>query len=45
MKNDTPTQHGITFNALLKFVGEAFKSLFESHNNRDFKRLKNFIAS
>ncbi|HMI78416.1 MAG TPA: hypothetical protein VK484_06455 [Ferruginibacter sp.] len=44
MKNDTPT-HGITFNAVLKFVGEAFKSLFQSHNNREFRRLKNFIAS
>jgi hypothetical protein len=44
MKNDTPT-HAITLNAVLKFVGEAFKSLFESNNNREFKRLKNFIAS
>ena len=45
MKNDTPVPHGITLNAVLKFVGEAFKSLFESNTNREFKRLKNFIAS
>ncbi len=43
MKSNTPTQ-GISFSAVLKFVGEAFKSLFESSNNREFKRLKNFIA-
>jgi hypothetical protein len=44
MKNYTTTQ-SITFNAVLKFLGDAFKSLFESSNNREFKRLKDFIAS
>jgi len=46
MKNHTPTHnHGITFNAVLKLLGQALKSLFESPNNREFKRLKDFIAS
>ncbi len=44
MKNHNPN-HGITFNAVLKFVGEAFKSLFQSNHNREFRRLKDFIAS
>ena len=44
MKNNTTTQsHGI--NALLKFFGQVFKSLFESTGNREFKRLKDFISS
>ncbi|HQY12141.1 MAG TPA: hypothetical protein PK133_07990 [Ferruginibacter sp.] len=45
MKSYTPHHHGITFNAVLKYFGEAFRSLFVSNNNRDFKRLKDFIAS
>jgi len=44
MKNHNPN-HVITLNAVLKFVGEAFKSLFQSNNNREFRRLKDFIAS
>jgi hypothetical protein len=44
MKNNTPTQI-ISFNAVLKILGQAFKSLFESPTNREFKRLKDFIAS
>ncbi len=35
----------ITFNSIVKFFGLAFKSLFESGNNKEFKRLKDFIAS
>ncbi|MEO6541087.1 MAG: hypothetical protein ABIN74_08865 [Ferruginibacter sp.] len=47
MKNTTQTHnhHGITFNAVIKLLGQALKSLFESPTNREFKRLKNFIAS
>ncbi|HQW82928.1 MAG TPA: hypothetical protein PK987_00620 [Ferruginibacter sp.] len=44
MKSKTNTQ-GIAIYAVFKFIGRAFKSLFESQNNREFKRLKNFIAS
>ncbi|MEO6252820.1 MAG: hypothetical protein ABIO79_05925 [Ferruginibacter sp.] len=46
MKNTTPTHnHGISFNAVLKILGHAIKSLFESPTHREFKRLKDFIAS
>ncbi|HMU09328.1 MAG TPA: hypothetical protein PKC54_04935 [Ferruginibacter sp.] len=44
MKSHNP-QHAITFNLVLKFVSDAFRSLFQSNHNRDFKRLKDFIAS
>jgi hypothetical protein len=44
MKNYTTTQQFSAF-ALLKFLGNALKSLFQSGNNRDFKRLKDFISS
>jgi hypothetical protein len=46
MKNYTTTHtQSFSFNALLKFFGNAFKSIFESGDNREFKRLKDFIAS
>jgi hypothetical protein len=32
-------------NTVLKVVSEAFHSLFFSSSNRDFQRLKNFIAA
>lgn len=35
---------GLTFSAVLKVVSHAFSSLFFSEN-KDFQRLKNFIAS
>lgn len=41
-KNETPA---ITLNTVLRAVSEAFHSLFFSGSNRDFERLKNFIAS
>lgn len=44
MKNYTTTQP-TTLNVVLKFLGQAFRSLFESSHNREFKRLKDFIAS
>lgn len=44
MKNITSTL-GFTVKDVLKFVGSAFKSLFQSNHNRDFQRLKNYIAS
>ncbi|MGB4844041.1 MAG: hypothetical protein WBP16_06235 [Ferruginibacter sp.] len=44
MKNYT-TKQSFNFNTVLKFFGQAFKSLFESSHNREFKRLKDFIAS
>ena len=44
MKNYTTTQP-TTLNAVLRFFGQAFKSLFESNHNREFKRLKDFITS
>jgi hypothetical protein len=44
MKNYTPN-HRSTLSTVLKFVGQAFKSLFQSSNNREFKRLKDFITS
>jgi len=45
MKNSTVTPQGVTFNAVLKILGQAFKTLFQSSTNREFKRLKDFIAS
>jgi hypothetical protein len=44
MKNDTTTQQ-FSANAFLKFLGNAIKNFFQSGNNRDFKRLKDFISS
>jgi hypothetical protein len=44
MKNNTATQQ-FSVNAILKFLGNAFKNFFQSGNNRDFKRLKDFISS
>jgi len=44
MKNYTTSQ-SLNLNSVLKFIGQAFKSLFESGNNREFRRLKDFIAS
>lgn len=44
MKSKTNSQ-SLAFNAVFKFLGRAFKSLFESQHNREFRRLKNFIAS
>jgi hypothetical protein len=36
---------GLTFSAVVKAVSNALNSLFFTANNRDFERLKNFIAS
>ncbi|HRI26051.1 MAG TPA: hypothetical protein PLZ45_15340 [Ferruginibacter sp.] len=44
MKSHNP-QHAITLNAVLRYVSDAFRSLFQSSHNRDFKRLKDFITS
>ena len=44
MKNNS-VPHGISFNAVLKILGEAFKSLFQSSNKKEFRRLKDFITS
>jgi hypothetical protein len=44
MKNNTPTQ-SISLSAVLKFLGQALKSIFQSSTNREFKRLKDFISS
>ncbi|MFM6924831.1 MAG: hypothetical protein ACKOU7_04965 [Ferruginibacter sp.] len=44
MKNHANTQQ-FAVNAFLKFLGNALKSLFQSGDNRDFKRLKDFISS
>lgn len=44
MKKNTPTL-GFTMYDVLKFVGEAIKTLFQSNDNRDFKRLKNYLSS
>ncbi|HNU86888.1 MAG TPA: hypothetical protein PKJ94_01270 [Ferruginibacter sp.] len=44
MKSHNP-HHAISLNVVLKLVSDAFRSLFQSSNNRDFKRLKDFIAS
>ena len=48
MKNHSTTHqphHGISFSAVLRLLGQALKSLFESPTSREFKRLKDFIAS
>lgn len=45
MKNNTSTTHSVTLNAVLKLLGQAFKTLFQSSDNREFKRLKDFISS
>jgi hypothetical protein len=42
MKKTNSTING--FSALLKFVEEAFKSLFVTEDNKDFKRLRDFIC-
>lgn len=42
MKKNEPT--GLTFSTVFKVVTSAFHSLFFAEN-RDFQRLKNFIAS
>ncbi|HMX37043.1 MAG TPA: hypothetical protein PKL81_09765 [Ferruginibacter sp.] len=44
MKSHNP-HHAISFQTVLKFMSEAFRSLFQSSQNRDFQRLKDFIAS
>jgi len=44
MKNDTTTQQ-FPANAFFKFLGNALRNFFISGNNRDFKRLKDFISS
>jgi len=44
MKNHTTAQP-FAVQAVLKFLGNALKSLFQSTHNRDFKRLKDFISS
>ncbi|HEX2682643.1 MAG TPA: hypothetical protein VHL77_01845 [Ferruginibacter sp.] len=45
MKNTTQNQHAVTLNAVLKLLGQALKSIFQSPTNREFQRLKDFIAS
>jgi hypothetical protein len=44
MKNHATTQP-FAVGTFFKFLGNALKSLFQSANNRDFKRLKDFISS
>lgn len=44
MKTNTATEH-FSVTAILKFLGSAFKNFFQSRDNRDFKRLKDFISS
>jgi len=41
-KNQTPN---VTFSTFAKAVSTVFNSLFFTNNNREFERLKNFIAS
>ena len=43
MKKNEP--QGLTISAVMKAVSQALNSLFFSTDNRDFQRLKNFIAS
>ena len=43
MKKNEPKV--LTLNSVLKAFSEALSSLFFSDTNRDFRRLKNFIAS
>lgn len=44
MKNNH-SSHPTVFTVLLKSIAVVFNSFFQSANNREFKRLKNFIAS
>lgn len=44
MKNNTTAQ-SFSLLAILKFIGNAIKGFFQSGDNRDFKRLKDFISS
>jgi hypothetical protein len=44
MKNNTKAQQ-FSVHVLLKFLGNALKKLFQNGNNRDFKRLKDYISS
>lgn len=44
MKNQT-TAPGFTTAVLMKFFINAFKSIFQSGHDREFKRLKDFISS
>jgi hypothetical protein len=44
MKNNTKAQQ-FSVQMLLKFLGNALKSLFQNSHNRDFKRLKDYISS
>lgn len=44
MKNNV-TSPGFSIQVAFKFLVNAFKSIFESGDNREFKRLKDFIAS
>jgi hypothetical protein len=41
MKKQKPTAKT---NVLVKFMKEVFSTLFQSSENQDFKRLKNFIC-
>ena len=43
MRRNEPNQ--LTFTLFAKTIASAFNSLFFSNSNRDFQRLKNFIAS
>lgn len=43
MKRSQPTN--LSLNSVLKALGNALHNLFYSSSNRDFQRLKNFIAS
>jgi plasmid replication initiation protein len=44
MKNYTTTQQ-FSANTILKFLGNALKNFFQTGDNREFKRLKDFISS
>ena len=44
MKNQTP-KLGFTLLDVVKFIGQAFKSLFQSNNNREFRRLKDYLTT
>jgi hypothetical protein len=39
------SSHPTAFAIVLKSIAVVFNSFFQSANNREFKRLKNFIAS
>jgi hypothetical protein len=45
MKNNISTTKHYSFSGIFKALGNALKKLFESGNNRDFKRLKDYISS